>query len=210
MLDEPSLFDGSDDGTFVPFADILLNVLMGFAIMVFISFALLRPEMATGNVELKAEYLITMSWPDSHPDDIDLYVEDPAGNIVWYRNLEAGLMSLDRDDRGMFRDTLVVNNVRVENPLNQENVTLRGVVPGEYVVNAHHYVANGVEPVPVSVKVERLNPALEVIYYGVTELTHRGDEKTFIRFTLDEDGNPSNLNDRPKSLTQLARRGNRE
>ncbi|HUV32498.1 MAG TPA: hypothetical protein VMW31_02915 [Devosiaceae bacterium] len=209
MLDDESLFGGADDGTFVPFTDILLNVLMGFSIMVFIAFSLIRPEMLTGNVELKAEYLITMTWPDSHPDDIDLYVEDPAGNIVWYRSLEAGLLSLERDDRGQFRDTLVINNERIENPLNQESVTMRGIVPGEYVVNVQHYVANGIDPVPITVKVERINPALEVVYYGTVELDHRGDEKTAVRFTLDAEGNYSNLNDRQKSLTQLVRRGDR-
>ncbi len=206
MLQETSLFDGGDDGTFVPFTDILLNVLMGFAIMVFIAFALLRPEMMTGKVDLNAEYLITVTWPDNHPDDIDTYVEDPAGNIVWYRNLEAGLLSLDRDDRGLFRDTLVLNGERIQNPLNQENVTMRGIVPGEYVVNVHHYLANGVDRVRVTVKVERLNPVLEVVYYGILGLDHRGDEKTAIRFTLDADGAHSGLNDRFKSLTQLVRR----
>jgi hypothetical protein len=205
MLQEPSLFDGSDDGTFVPFTDILLNVLMGFTIMVFIAFSLIRPEMLTGNVDLRAEYIITMTWPDNHPDDIDLYVEDPGGNIAWYNNPEAGLLNLDRDDRGNYRDTIVINGERIQNPLNQEIVTLRGIVAGEYVVNVHHYVANGIDPVPVSIKVERVNPSLQLVYYGTVELSQRGQERTVLRFTLDADGNPSNINQNPKSLTQLVR-----
>lgn len=167
MFQESSLFGGSDDGSFVPFTDILLNVLMGFAIMVFISFSLIRPDAVAGTVELNAEYIITVSWPDGNPDDIDTYVQDPSGNIVWYRNLEAGFLSLDRDDRGNYRDTLVVNGVRIENPLNQEIVTIRGIVPGEYVVNVEHYVANGVDPVPVTVTVQRINPQAEIVYYGM-------------------------------------------
>jgi hypothetical protein len=208
MFPEAGFFDGeSDDGTFVPFTDILLNVAMGLSVMVFISFALLEQEEAKGNVDLNAEYIVTLRWPDLHPDDVDLYIEDPGGNIVWYRNLEAGLLTLDRDDRGIFRDSMVFNGQRIENPLNQENATLRGVVPGEYVVNIYHYVANGVDPVPVTVSVERLNPSLEVVYYGTVELDHRGQEETVVRFTLDEEGNASDLNNRFKSLTQLARRG---
>lgn len=205
MFSEHSLFDQSDDGTFVPFSDILLNVVMGFAVMLFMTFALIRPSLETGNVEIKADYIITLKWPDNHADDIDFYIQDPGGNIVWYRNLEAGLMSLDRDDRGLFKDTMVFNGQRIQNPLNQESVTLRGIVPGEYVVNIYHYVATGVEPVPVTVTVERLNPKLEVVYYGITELEYRGHEETVVRFTLDEEGNASNLNDRFKSLTQIAR-----
>ena len=208
MLQESSgLFDGNDDGTFVPFTDILLNVLMGFAIMVFIAFSLIRPEMLTGDIEVPAEYIITVSWPDNHPDDIDTYVQDPGGNIVWYRYAEAGLLTLDRDDRGNYRDTIIVNGERIENPINQETVSLRGIVAGEYVVNIFHYVANGVDPVPVTVKVERINPSVEVVYYGTVDLDHRGQEETVIRFTLDDEGNPSDLNNRFKSLTQLTRGG---
>lgn len=206
MFQEPGLFEGSDDGTFVPFTDMLLNILMGFSIMVFISFSLIRPEAMTGNVNVQADYLINMTWPDGSADDLDLYVEDPAGNIVWYRNLEAGFLSLERDDRGQYHDSIVVNGKAIDNPLNQETITMRGIIPGEYVVNVNHYVANGVDPVPVTVTVERVNPRVEVVYYGTVTVNHRGDEKTAVRFTLDADGNYSNLNDRFKSLTQLVRR----
>jgi hypothetical protein len=205
MLEEASLFDGSDDGTFVPFTDILFNVVMGFAFMVFIAFALIRPEAQTA-VEVKAEMIMNVSWPDEHPDDIDMYVEDPAGNIVWYHSKEAGFLSLERDDRGNYRDTVVVNGERILNPLNQETVTLRGIVPGEYVLNIYHYVANSTDPVPVTVKVEKINPRLEVIYYDTIELDHRGQEETAVRFTLDAEGNVSDVNDRYKSLVQGVRK----
>ena len=44
--------------------------------------------------------MITLSWPTTSYDDIDLYVMDPAKNIVHYRNKDAGLTNLDRDDLG--------------------------------------------------------------------------------------------------------------
>jgi hypothetical protein len=204
MFKEFSLFGGNDDGTFVPFTDILLNVLMGFAIMVFVALSLIRPESKTGKVDLKAEYLISVTWPDNNPDDIDTYVEDPAGNTIWYRHLEAGFLGLERDDRGMYKDTLIVDGQRIQNPLNQEIVTMRGIVPGEYVVNVFHYLANGVDPIPVTVRVERLNPVVQIVYNGTLTLDHRGDEKTAIRFTLDKDGVPSHLSQRFVSLAQLA------
>jgi hypothetical protein len=207
MFKEFSLFGGNDDGTFVPFTDILLNVLMGFAIMVFVALSLIRPELKTGRVDLKAEYLITVTWPDNHPDDIDTYVEDPAGNIVWFRRFEAGFLGLERDDRGMFKDSIIVDGKRIQNPLNQEIVTMRGIVPGEYVVNIFHYLANGVDPIPVTVSVQRLNPTVQVIFNGTLTLDHRGDEKTAIRFTLGNDGAPSRLSQRFVSLAQLVSGG---
>ena len=137
---EQGLFDGSssDDGTFVPFTDILFNALLGFAIMVFIAFALIRPDSKTGDIEVNADMIITVSWPDLMPDDIDTYVEDPAGNVVWYHKREAGLVHLDRDDRGNFRDTIFVNGKEIQYPLNQETVTIRGIIPGEYVINVYY------------------------------------------------------------------------
>src|SRR4051812_40631159 len=207
MLRELSFFGGSDDGTFVPFTDLLLNVLMGFSIMVFISLALIRPEIKSANVTLKAEYLISASWPDNSPDDIDVYVEDPAGNVIWYRHLEAGFLALERDDRGMYKDTLIVDGKRIQNPLNQEIVTMRSIVPGEYVVDVFHYLANGVDPIPVTVSVQRLNPTVQVVYSGTVTLDHRGDEKTAIRFTLDKDGTASHLSQRFVSLAQVASGG---
>jgi hypothetical protein len=203
-MDDDGLFGASDDGTFVPFTDILFNALLGFAVMVFIAFALIRPDANAGTVDLKADIIITASWPDGNPDDIDLYVEDPLGNIVWYYVKEAGLIHLDRDDRGNYHDTIVVNGRTIENPLNQESVTIRGIVPGEYVVDVFRYTATTGEPIPVTVKVEKLNPKLSVVYYGQVILDRKADEKTAVRFTLTADGQVSGQDDTFKSLSQLA------
>jgi len=57
--------------------------------------------------------------------------------------------------------------------------------------------------------VQRVNPRLEVVYHGTVNVDHRGDEKTVVRFTLDAEGNYSNLNDRFVSLTQRVRAGSK-
>jgi hypothetical protein len=196
---------GNSD-TFDPFTDLLFNALLGFVFMFVIAYMLINPQAKSGAVDIKAEYIITTNWPDNHPDDIDTYVEDPVGDIAWYHSKEAGLVHLDRDDRGNYRDTITVNGRKIQNALNQETVTIRGIVPGEYVVNVVHYVANSTDPVPVSVKVERVNPAVEVLYYDTIYLDHKGQEETVVRFTLDSDGNPSQVNSRFKSLTRAVRK----
>jgi len=205
-MDETDTWSGSDDGTFVPFTDILFNVPLGLVFMVFTAFSLINPTAKTGIVDLKAELLITVTWPDNDPNDMDLYVEDSAGNIVWYHSKEAGLMHLDRDDRGNYRDTITVNGKQIQNPLNQETVTIRGIVPGEYVVNVNEFIASTPDKVPVSVKVEKLNPVATVIYYGTIEFDHKGQEETFVRFTLDADGQVSDVNTKSKSLVRAVRR----
>ncbi|CDP54273.1 hypothetical protein [Paradevosia shaoguanensis] len=207
-MENDSLFSGggSDDGTFVPFTDILFNALLGFTVMVFIAFALIKEEAKTGSVELKAEMLITVTWPDNNPDDIDTYVMDPAGNVVWYHSLAAGLVTLDRDDRGNYLDTIKVDGKEVQFPLNQETVTIRGTIPGEYVINVYEFTNDSKQPVPVTVKVEKINPKLKVIYYDTINLTHEGDEKTVVRFTIDSDGEVSDINTRPISLIREVRK----
>jgi hypothetical protein len=201
-----SLFTGeSDDGTFVPFTDILFNALLGFSIMLFIAFALIKPDDKVGNINVKAEYLITVTWPDNLPDDIDTYVRDPQDNIVWYNTLDRGFLHLDRDDRGEYLDQVMVNGELVKFPLNQESVTLRGIIPGEYTVNVFNFLNPSNGPVPVSVKVEKLNPTVKVIYYQSMNLMGSGDEQTAVRFTLDEDGEVSNINTIQDSLVEAVR-----
>ena len=205
-MNETSLFTGdSDDGTFVPFTDILFNALLGFAVMLFIAFALIKPDDKVGNINVKAEYLITVTWPDNLPDDIDTYVRDPQDNIVWYNTLDRGFLHLDRDDRGEYLDQVMVDGKKVTFPLNQETVTLRGVIPGEYTINVYNFLNPSNKPVPVSVKVEKLNPTVKVIYYESMNLNGAGDEKTAVRFTLDAEGDFSNLNTIQDSLVEAVR-----
>ena len=109
-------------------------------------------------------------------------------------------MHLDRDDRGRVGDLITVNGKQVESPINQETVTLRGVAPGEYVVNLLHYKSNTSRPVPVSVKIEKINPQLIVSFAGEVLLKGAGDEQTAVRFTLAADGTVKDIFTRQKYL----------
>lgn len=205
-MNHESLFTGaSDDGTFVPFTDILFNALLGFAVMLFIAFALIKPDDKAGNINIMAEMLITVTWPDNSPDDVDVYVRDPQDNIVWYNTLDRGFLHLDRDDRGEYLDQVMVDGEKVTFPLNQETVTVRGIVPGEYTVNVYAFLNPSGTQIPVSVKVEKLNPTVKVIYYESMKLTHVGDERTAIRFTMDAEGEITDLNTIQDSLVDAVR-----
>ena len=186
------------------FTDLLFNTLLGFAFMFAIAFMLISTPEKTGDIESKAEVLITIRWADEHPDDVDALVEDPRGGLVWYHNRDSGLMHLDRDDRGVFADQINVNGVKVNNPINQETVTIRATQAGEYVVNLLHYKSNYSAPLPVSVKVEKLNPSVSLVHYDTVELEGSGDEQTAVRFTLDDKGDVVSISQRPKRLLTLA------
>ncbi len=194
-----------------PFYDMLFNMLIAFVFCFIIALLAMNPKaLKAGDIPSKAEYIITVSWPDFDPNDLDAWVQAPSGDVVWFRSREAGLMHLDRDDRGISNDTILVNGKKVINPINQEVVTIRGIAAGEYVVNAHYYESKDVEstelkagqPVQATVSVIKVNPRAEVVYYGQQTLAKRGDEVTMVRFTIMPDGSVTNLNTVPKILVK--------
>ena len=186
------------------FTDLLFNSLLGFAFMFAIAFMLISDPSDSGKIDSKAEILISVRWPDQHPDDVDAIVESPQGGLVWYHNRDTGLMHLDRDDRGIFADKMNVNGATISNPINQETITIRALQSGEYVVNLLHYQANYDKPLTVDVKVEKLNPEVELVYYGSHELKGVGDEKTAVRFSIDSKKNISDVNQIQKRLLTKA------
>ena len=190
---------------FDPFSVMLFKALQVVAFLFFLALLVMNPEAKQGKIDTKAEFIITMNWPDSHPDDIDLYVEDPLGNIVWYHVREAGFMVLDRDDRGGLNDSIMVNGKKISSPIREETVSIRGIVAGEYTVNVQYYLAIQHNPIPVSVKVEKINPAVEVVHYDTITLDHAGQEKTAVRFRVAQDGKVTDISHVEKSLVQLTR-----
>lgn len=186
-----------------PFTDLLFNALLGFTFLFLVAILFMNPEAKSGIIDPKAEYIITVTWEDNSPDDIDTWIEDPDGNVIWFRNPQAGLLHLDRDDRGMVNDFITVNGEEIVNPLNQEVVTIRGVVKGEYVVNIHYYATETSRPVDVTVRLDKVNPKLEVIYYDTVTIEKKGDEKTVLRFKIGREGKISDINFLPKSIVTI-------
>ena len=186
-----------------PFTDLLFNALLGFTFLFLVAIMFMNPDAKSGLIDPKAEYILTVTWEDNSPDDIDTWVEDPEGQVIWFRAPAQGLLHLDRDDRGLLNDTISINGETVENPLNQEVVTIRGVVKGEYVVNLHYYASETKKAVDVNVRLVKVNPALEVIYYGTVNLEKAGDEKTALRFKIGGDGKVYDINFLPKQIVSI-------
>jgi len=202
-MDEFGLYPREEP--FDPLGVMLFKALQVIAFLFFIALLAVSPDSKEGKIDSKAEFIITMDWPDNHPDDLDLFVQDPAGNIAWYRHREAGFLTLDRDDRGGTNDFIIVNGKKIASPIREEIVTVRGIVPGEYTVNVSHFQATTGQPVAANVKVQKLNPTTQVIFDNKLMLDHSGDEKTALRFRLDTDGKVIDVQQRPKSLLETFR-----
>ena len=203
MMDDFGLYPREEP--FDPFSVMLFKALQIVAFLFFIAVLSISPDAKDGKVDTKAEFIITMDWPDNHPDDLDLFVQDPIGNIVWYRHREAGFLTLDRDDRGGANDFILVNGMKIPSPVREEIVTVRGLVPGEYTVNISHFQALTGQPVEATVKVQKLNPVAQLIFDDKVMVDHTGDEKTAVRFKLDAEGKVTDVQRRPKSLLETFR-----
>src|SRR6201987_3591575 len=197
MMDDYGLYPREEN--FDPFSVMLFKALQIVAFFFFIALLAISPDKKDGKIDSKAELIITREWPDNHPDDLDMFVQDPIGNIAWYRHREAGFLTLDRDDRGGANDFIIVNGNKISSPIREESVTLRGVFAGEYTVNVSHFQAITGQPVAATVKVQKLNPTAQVIFDDKVTVDHTGDEKTAVRFKLNAKGKEIVVNRRPKS-----------
>ena len=187
-----------------PFIDLLFNTLLGFSFLFLVSLLFIHPEADNAKVFTQAEYMITISWDEELADDIDLWVHAPTGHTVSYLQKEAGWLHLDRDDRGVINDTIMVDGKEVVHKVNEEVVTVRFIIEGEYIANLYYFHAASQKPVAVKFRVDRINPKFQTVYADTIELAAQDQEVTAIRFTLDEEGNPSDFNKLPLRLTPYA------
>ena len=188
--------------TNLAFLDVLFNTLLCFAALFAMSFILINPSKKDNNVVEKGEFVIVMTWPKEMDNDVDIYVEDPEGNLVAFMRREEGLMHLDRDDLGQRNDTVQTQFGEIEYDENREIVTLRGIIPGEYVINVHMYMKREESLLtPITIQLDKINPYSTVMIKRVT-LGDSGEEKTAFRFTLNNDGDVVEINELQKTLVQ--------
>ena len=172
------------------FTDLLFNVLIGFAFLFIIAFILINPIKEEAQIKAKAEFMVIMEWDPKSNYDIDLWMQDPLDTIVGFPNKESGWLHLDKDDLGASNDTVTMRDGTIKTIyLNREIMTVRGIAPGEYIVNIHLYSTKGrnTGPMPVHVEILKINPYGEV-YNGMTTLNINGQEETVLRFTVNQAG----------------------
>ena len=184
----------------IGFTDLLFNILVGFAFLFIIAFLLIKPEQKKADFERRAEFVVVMEWDHDQPDDIDLYVQDPTQSKVHFRLPITNFMYLDKDDLGYAND-IVKNNVdgtvsKVN--INREVVTIRGIIAGEYVINAHYYssrewtrlgqlayefndietkkVKDKVQPLTVKIELHKVNP-YKIMWVGEKQFFRKGQEE---------------------------------
>ena len=192
----------------IGFTDLLFNLVIGFVYLFVIAFILINPVAKKGDVIKKAEYLVTIEWNHEYNDDIDLWIKDPAGNIVSFLQKSKGLMHLEKDDLGHSNDSYHKGKQKKTLYLNREVLTLRGTLEGEYQVMAHVYnrkftMRDGEVrqdlPGIIEVTVIKINPYLET-YFERVPYIETGQTLSLVRFSVGEKHRYLDHNNDPSSF----------
>ena len=174
---------GDDDG--VVFRDVIMLALAGFVAIVVLILPHINPKgaKAVASADPPGNVIVELRWPDALDSDVDLWVQAPGDVPVGYSNKGGVVFNLLRDDLGKRMDAT---------GMNYEVSYSRGIIPGEYTVNAHLYRnPSRQSPVPLtvvtSVKEDDGGSARQILARKF-DLDRTGEEATAFRFRLDADG----------------------
>jgi hypothetical protein len=192
--------------------DVCINLVLVFAVLLKLSLLAINVESAESaqkRVKSNALFLIKVVWPGESDDDVDTYVSDPLSHLVFFKRLQDGLMNLDRDDTGSSSNMISLPDGRVvKSAYNEEQVEIRGIVEGEYIVNVHMYRKTSPTPTKVIVTLYKVAEGEDVeIQERVVTLAEQQEETAF-RFTLTKSGEVADINELPKSLIRRGLAGN--
>lgn len=209
-------WDRPDYGSDLSLLDTVLIVALGFILLFLAAWLQIRPPTESDRaVKMRAEFVLTMTWPDGAFDDVDLWLMVPDGRKVFFRQREVDYVTLDRDDLGIINDFYTDGSgKRAFTPSNREMMTIRAFVPGRYIVAAHVYAQRTTQtdymdgkvwqtvaslPYAATLEVVKLNPALVEVLKSTVQLSEHGQEAVFAAFDVDAEGNVTGVELNPSA-----------
>jgi hypothetical protein len=148
-----------------------------------------RASFQKPSVTTYGQYAVTMT--SKTPDDIDLYVRDPRGDIGYYASLQSGALSLEHDTIPGVTDPVSAGE--------HELMVVREATAGEYVANALFY--DGSAPARVTVELWDLRGLHKrVILTRTFVVRDAGQQVTAFRWRLNAKGEYTGHNLLPADL----------
>jgi len=165
--------------------DMLFNLLLAFIALFYITFIMISiAKQENKDAKSDNNILITMRWKTDN--DMDLWLKLPDERKVWYSNRDEPPAHLDVDVVAWRRYKLPDGkDYEIKN--NEEIITIRDILSGEYAVNVHYFSARNVdpaEPIEVEVLVQDVKNKT-IIYFGTKTITMKQPETHFVRFTIE-------------------------
>jgi hypothetical protein len=187
------------DDTEIALANFSLTFAKALLVFCVVLFFLISPDDAKEEgLKPSMEFMIRLQWPEEIRSDVDIWIRDPDGKILYYGNRVVDFLSLERDDVGYYSEALLARSGTARMP-GEEIVAIRGFKPGEYVVNAHLYryrstpFGGSIPPFEVKLIIDKLNPRIKTIYSGTGTFTESREEIHILRFTLTREGEITNI-----------------
>lgn len=164
------------------FIDLLFNVVLVFvAALFFLLLSVTETDSEEMDTKNDNEILITMRWTENV--DMDLWIELPDGRRVWYANRDEPPAHLDLDVV-CFRSYYSPEGEHYLIDLNEEVVSIRDVIEGEFSVSAHYFSHRGHEdPVDVEIVVYDVKNR-RTIYAGSKQVATIEPEVPFVSFSV--------------------------
>ena len=165
------------------FTDLLFNLLLSFVALFFLAFIMVSAkEEEQDNAKNDNHFLIALRWQTNN--DIDLWLRLPDGRKVGYNKRDEPPAHLDVDVVmwRKYRDSLGEETIIEEN---EEVITVRDLLPGEYVVNIHYYSIQKLEDPTTEVELFIQDIKNRNIVYLTREVVDApGIETHIVRFTV--------------------------
>jgi len=180
--------------------DMTFLLSMGFVMIIILLIMIINDQNSEQqDSRNQGEMLVEMFWGDNLDCDLDLWVMAPHDTPVGYNNSMGRTFNLLRDDLGEEYST--AGSVQLGSSgygdlsnRNMEMAVGRNLDPGEYVINAHLFGLDG-ESIPVDFRVvvsmrehSSGGGKMRQLMAITGELTFTGQERTVVRFELDENG----------------------
>lgn len=167
------------------FIDLLFNLMLGFAAMFLLSMAMISANKKSEDQSLKkdVEYFIRIEWQGNHDSDVDMWLQDPTGDVIGYKDKQRNHMYLERDNLG--------NDITLKDPghVNEEIISILKGHAGWYTMNLHWFERRSDQENPiVQWSIIKMKPSMQTISSGTVNLKFKGQEVTAVRFKLAKDG----------------------
>jgi len=173
--------------------DLLFNLLLSFVVLFVLAFWMVTKKKDDEQAKNANNILITMRWKANN--DMDLWLKLPDGRHVGYNK---------RDEPPAHLDVDVVNWRKYHNPDgseyvikdNEEIITIRSILEGEYIVNVHYFNPQQVEP-GTDTEVEILIQDVKkknMLYAGKQIISVPRSETHFVKFTVEKRGKGYTVN----------------
>ena len=159
------------------------------------------PRARSAKIVTQGAYAVVLQWPRPSRDDLDLFVEDPAGKVAWYGQRDIGGVQLEHDDLGAGTGT------SYQFGPNYERTVIRTTMPGTYAALIHVYCKRDVGPDHANVQLWKLGTNQRPLETRTLVLGTPGDEQTAFRWTVDAAGRTTSIDQLPVSLPEASGTG---